>query len=179
MIGQKKAKVFWHQLEARITPTVLKWSVKTLSPGSYSRSWLFFAQFFFLARLDLFPPPLTAPGSPRMGSTLPRSFQPFMLCLICRLRKITSLSFTRVSGWTLNWICSFLGPWWWSVARTFPPDHSKTKARFIRCISAASNAVQTKDNEANHLIICCLNCIWHGRNATYEPGLRILGHKQK
>ena len=34
-----------------------------------------------------------------------------------------------------------------------------------------SNAIQTKDNEANHLIIYCLNCIRHGRNATYEPGL--------
>ena len=48
-----------------------------------------------------------------------------------------------------------------------------TKARFIRRISAASNAIQTKDNEANHLIIYCLNCTRHGRNATYEfePGL--------
>ena len=34
-----------------------------------------------------------------------------------------------------------------------------------------SNAIQTIDNEANHLIIYCLNCIRHGRNATYEPGL--------
>ena len=42
---------------------------------------------------------------------------------------------------------------------------------FIRRISAVSNAIQTKDNEArNHLIIYCLNCIRHGRNATYEPG---------
>ena len=47
-----------------------------------------------------------------------------------------------------------------------------TKARFIHRISAVSNAIQTKDNEANHLIIYCLNCILHGRNATYEPGLR-------
>ena len=46
-----------------------------------------------------------------------------------------------------------------------------SKARFIRRISAVSNAIQTKDNEANHLIIYCLNCIRHGRNATYEPGL--------
>ena len=28
-----------------------------------------------------------------------------------------------------------------------------------------------KDNEANHLIIYCLNCIRHRRNAKYEPGL--------
>ena len=41
----------------------------------------------------------------------------------------------------------------------------------MRRISAASNAIQTIDNEANHLIIYCLNCIRHGRNATYEPGL--------
>ena len=45
------------------------------------------------------------------------------------------------------------------------------KAQFIRRISAVSNTIQTKDNEANHLIIYCLNCIRHGRNATYEPGL--------
>ena len=31
--------------------------------------------------------------------------------------------------------------------------------------------LQTIDNEANRLIIYCLNCIRHGRNATYEPGL--------
>ena len=42
---------------------------------------------------------------------------------------------------------------------------------YIRRISAVSNAIQTIDNEANHLIIYCLNCIRHGRNATYEPGL--------
>ena len=44
-------------------------------------------------------------------------------------------------------------------------------ARFIGRISVVSNAIQTKDNEANHLIIYCLNCIRHGTNATYEPGL--------
>ena len=33
--------------------------------------------------------------------------------------------------------------------------------------------IQTKDYEANHLIIYCLNCIRQGRNATYEPGLRF------
>ena len=48
----------------------------------------------------------------------------------------------------------------------------KTKAWFIRRISAMSNPIQTKDNEANHLIIYCLNYIQHGRNATYEPGLK-------
>ena len=28
-----------------------------------------------------------------------------------------------------------------------------------------------QDNEANHLIIYCLNCIRHGRNVTYEHDL--------
>ena len=34
-----------------------------------------------------------------------------------------------------------------------------TKVCFIRRISVASNAIQTMDNEVNHLIIYCLNCI--------------------
>ena len=45
------------------------------------------------------------------------------------------------------------------------------KTRFIRRISAASNAIETIDNEMICFIIFCLNCIRHGRNATYEPGL--------
>ena len=44
----------------------------------------------------------------------------------------------------------------------------------MRRISAVSNAIQTQDNEANHLIVYCLNCIRHGRNVAYEPGLRDL-----
>ena len=54
-------------------------------------------------------------------------------------------------------------------SRFYTPD----QARFTRRIFAVSNAIQTKDNEANHLIIYCLNCIRDGRNATYEPGLII------
>ena len=50
-------------------------------------------------------------------------------------------------------------------------NYLPSKARFIRRISAVSNAIETIDNEANHLIIYCLNCIRHGRNATYERGL--------
>ena len=46
-----------------------------------------------------------------------------------------------------------------------------TKARFIRRISAVSNAIETIDNEMICVIIFCLNCIRHSRNATYEPGL--------
>ena len=44
------------------------------------------------------------------------------------------------------------------------------KARFIRRISAVSNAIETID-EMICFIIYCLNCIRHGRNATYERGL--------
>ena len=47
-----------------------------------------------------------------------------------------------------------------------------TKARFIRRISAVSNAIETIDNEMICVIIFCLNCIRHSRNATYEPGLK-------
>ena len=50
-------------------------------------------------------------------------------------------------------------------------DWYRSKARFIRRISAVSNAIEAKDNEANHLIIYCRNCIRHGTNATYESGL--------
>ena len=45
------------------------------------------------------------------------------------------------------------------------------KARFIRRISAVSNAIETIDNEMICFIIFSLNCIRQGRNATYEPGL--------
>ena len=47
-----------------------------------------------------------------------------------------------------------------------------SKTRFIRRISAVSNAIETTDNEMICFIIFCLNCIRHGRNATYKPGLR-------
>ena len=47
------------------------------------------------------------------------------------------------------------------------------KARFIRRISAVSNAIETIDNEMICFIIYCLNCIRHGRNATYERGLSL------
>ena len=46
-----------------------------------------------------------------------------------------------------------------------------SKARFIRRISAVSNAIETIDNEMICFITYCLNCIRHGRNATYERGL--------
>ena len=56
-----------------------------------------------------------------------------------------------------------------------PKDARKlidSKARFIRRISTVSNAIETIDNEMICFIIYCLNCIRHGRNATYERGLR-------
>ena len=34
LIGQKDAKVFWHQSEARTAATIWNWSGKTLSPGA-------------------------------------------------------------------------------------------------------------------------------------------------
>ena len=40
-----------------------------------------------------------------------------------------------------------------------------------RRISAVSNAIEAIDNGMICFIIFCLNCIRHGRNATYEPGL--------
>ena len=48
-----------------------------------------------------------------------------------------------------------------------------SKVRFIRRVSAVSNAIETIDNEMICFIIYCLNCIRHGRNATYEQGLRV------
>ena len=47
-----------------------------------------------------------------------------------------------------------------------------SKARFIRRISAVSNAIEVIDNEMICFIVYCLNCIRYGRNPTYERGLR-------
>ena len=48
-----------------------------------------------------------------------------------------------------------------------------SKARYIRRISVVSNAIETIDNEMICFIIYCLNCIRHGRNATFERGLKL------
>ncbi len=48
------------------------------------------------------------------------------------------------------------------------------KARFIRRISVASNAIQTIDNETDYLIICCLNCIRRFGNSTGSIGEALL-----
>ena len=51
-----------------------------------------------------------------------------------------------------------------------------SKTTFIRRISAVSNAIQTIDNEANHLIIYCLNCmkcdVWTGPEWQNRPRIR-------
>ena len=51
-------------------------------------------------------------------------------------------------------------------------DLKNSKACFIHRISVASNAIQTINNEVNHLIIYCLNCIRCDGNATYKTGLK-------
>ena len=62
--GQKSTKVFYHQSEARSTPTVWNCTFKNLVPrGSSSRSLVFFSGIFFSPVLDIFSPPLTSPGS--------------------------------------------------------------------------------------------------------------------
>ena len=48
----------------------------------------------------------------------------------------------------------------------------ESNAWFIRRISALSNAIETIDNEMIWVIIFCLNCTRHGRNATYEQDLK-------
>ena len=47
-------------------------------------------------------------------------------------------------------------------------------ARVIGRISAASDTIQTIDNETAYLIIYCLNCIRRNGNSTRKMGLRIL-----
>ena len=61
MIGQKNAKVFWHQSEARTGLTVWNWSVKTLSPGALLRVLDFSSAEIFFARFRLFPVPTNCP----------------------------------------------------------------------------------------------------------------------
>ena len=65
-LGRKKQNIFWHQSEARTTPTVWNWSFQTLSPEAFFAFLTFLRPNFFLARLDFSPAPQTAPGSPRM-----------------------------------------------------------------------------------------------------------------
>ena len=58
-----------------------------------------------------------------------------------------------------------------TVSRDILLTTELSKVRFIRRVSAVSNAIETIDNEMICFIIFCLNCIRHGRNATYELGL--------
>ena len=65
---KKKTKDFWHQSEARTSPTVWSWDVlKSLSPGALLSFLDFLGPNLFLAHLDFSPPPLSAPGSPGMS----------------------------------------------------------------------------------------------------------------
>ena len=93
VIGQKNTKIFWHQSEARTTPTVWNWSGKTLSPGAFSRAVDFSSPMFFVARLDFPSPPLSAPGSPRMEKTekKTKSVQLQSQCLLTSTSKVKVL----------------------------------------------------------------------------------------
>ena len=72
LIGARKVVFFSHQSEARTTATVWNWSGKTLSPGALL-AVLYFSSFhiYFSARLDFPSPPLSVPGTPRMGAFRP------------------------------------------------------------------------------------------------------------
>lgn len=49
----------------------------------------------------------------------------------------------------------------------------ETKACFNRRIFVASNAIETKDNEASHLIIFGFNCVRCDEDVTFKMGLII------
>ena len=61
VIGHKKTKVLWHQSEARTTPAVWNWSVKTLSPGALLVVLDFSSPEFFSRPIRLFPAPTNCP----------------------------------------------------------------------------------------------------------------------
>ena len=131
-LGEKKAKILWHQSEARTTPAVWNWSVKTLSPGALLLFLDFSLAQFFLARLNFFPTPLTAPGSPRMHF--------FSLSLI-------SLKSPRDSSslWIIKRICNcFMPPqisgYWLKVSRYHLSDTDNSMWK-NRCV----NHVQVKN----------------------------------
>ena len=69
LIGARKTQVFWHQSEDRTVATVWNWSGKTLSPGALLTVLYFSFVPYFSACLDFPSPPLSAPGSPRMGTS--------------------------------------------------------------------------------------------------------------
>ena len=61
MIEHKKPKVLWHQSEARTTPAVWNWSVKTLSSGALLVVLDFSPHEFFSCPFRLFPAPTNCP----------------------------------------------------------------------------------------------------------------------
>ena len=67
LIGARKLVFFWHQSEARTGATVWNWSGKTLSPGALLAVLYFSFVPYFSTCLNFPSPPLSAPGSPRMG----------------------------------------------------------------------------------------------------------------
>ena len=64
-----------NQSEARTVATVWNWSGKTLSPGALLAVLYFSFVPYFSACLDFPSPPLSAPGSPRMGKGMWFNFQ--------------------------------------------------------------------------------------------------------
>ena len=72
----QKLVFFWHQSEARMAATVWNWSGKTLSPGALLAVLYFSFVPYISACLDFPSPPLSAPGSPRMGLRLYVSINP-------------------------------------------------------------------------------------------------------
>ena len=69
VIGHKK--YFCAQSQARILNGFGTGRLREGSQGLLLSFLTFLRPIFFLARLAFFPPPLTAPGSPRMEKTLP------------------------------------------------------------------------------------------------------------
>ena len=65
VIGHKN--IFCAQSQARTLNGFGTGRLREESQGLLFSFLTFLRPIFFLARLDFFPPPLTAPGSPRMG----------------------------------------------------------------------------------------------------------------
>jgi len=66
-------KVFWHQSEARATPTAWNWSVKTLSPGALSLVLDVSSPEFFSCPFRVFPAPTNCPWVSEDGQISKRS----------------------------------------------------------------------------------------------------------
>ena len=105
--AEKKQRFFWHQSEARIAPTVWNWSVKTLSPGALIFLLDFSSPEFFSRPLDFSPPPLTAPGSPRMNDTQFKDVLNYVALvakylIFCCFQDNTAVTFDRFTPFLSN-----------------------------------------------------------------------------